>query len=335
MASIQSQFEEFHTNIKLDDDDHGAKLREKRETLVSNLRANLAEGVPSFTYFNQGSYAMNTGKKPKDGNYDIDVGLKFDCKRDKYKDPVELKKKIRDALARPNRTVDIRRPCVTVTYLKDGKAEYHVDLAIYTKRDDDTLDLAMGKENSADDKRYWQISDPQGLTSEINNRFKEQDGAQFRRCIRYLKRWRDQKFSNGGAPLSIALTTAAYHWFQPHKDLSGKYVDLIALKNLTNTMLAKFGIIWFESAIADRLRVELPVTPKNDLMEKLTNAQMATFKERLIVLRDELVAAEKEALPEEACKRLQKLFGDDFPVPAKSETAKSVNAPYVSTGTSA
>lgn len=93
MASIQSQFEEFHTNIKLDDDDHGAKLREKRETLVSNLRANLAEGVPSFTYFNQGSYAMNTGKKPKDGNYDIDVGLKFDCKRDKYKDPVELKKK--------------------------------------------------------------------------------------------------------------------------------------------------------------------------------------------------------------------------------------------------
>ena len=335
MASIQSQFEEFHTNIKLDDDDHGAKLREKRETLVSNLRANLAEGVPSFTYFNQGSYAMNTGKKPKDGNYDIDVGLKFDCKRDKYKDPVELKKKIRDALARPNRTVDIRRPCVTVTYLKDGKAEYHVDLAIYTKRDDDTLHLAMGKENSADDKRYWQISDPQGLTSEINNRFKEQDGAQFRRCIRYLKRWRDQKFSNGGARLSIALTTAAYHWFQPHKDLLGKYVDLIALKNLTNTMLAKFGITWFESAIADRLRVELPVTPKNDLMEKLTNAQMATFKERLIVLRDELVAAEKEALPEEACKRLQKLFSDDFPVPAKSETAKSVNAPYVSTGTSA
>jgi hypothetical protein len=335
MASIQSQFEEFHTNIKLDDDDHGAKLREKRETLVSNLRANLEEGVPSFTYFNQGSYAMNTGKKPKDGNYDIDVGLKFDCKRDKYKDPVELKKKIRDALTRPNRTVDIRRPCVTVTYLKDGKAEYHVDLAIYAKRDDDTLDLAMGKENSADDKRFWQVSDPQGLTSEINNRFTEQDGAQFRRCIRYLKHWRDQKFSNGGAPLSIALTTAAYHWFQPHKDLSGKYVDLIALKNLTNTILAKFGVTWFESSIADRLRVELPVTPKNDLMEKLTNAQMATFKERLIVLRDELVAAEKEALPEEACKRLQKLFGDDFPIPAKSETAKSVNAPYVSTGTSA
>lgn len=335
MAAIQSKFDEFHSKIKLDDEDGGAKLRQKRETLVADLKANLAEDVPSFTYFNQGSYAMNTGNVPNDGNYDIDVGLIFDCKRDKYKDPVDLKKKVRDALMRPNRTVTIRRPCVTVTYLKNGEAEYHVDLAIYVKRDDDALDLAMGKENSADDKRVWQVSDPQGLTSKINNRFKEQEAAQFRRCIRYMKRWRDHKFSNGGAPLSIALTVAAYNWFQPYKELSGNFVDLVALKNLTNAMLNKFTIIWCEETFADRLCVELPVAPKSDLMEKLTNAQMATFKERLTALRDELVAAEKDSLPEEACKRMQKQFGDDFPVPEKNDTAKSVSAPYVSTGTSA
>lgn len=335
MAAIQSQFEQFHSNIKHDDDDERAKLREKRETLVKDLKNNLPDDVPAFKEFNQGSYAMNTSTVPLDGNYDIDVGLVFECKQDAYPDPVDLKKKVRDALTRVNRTVDIRRPCVTVTYLRDGKAEYHVDLAIYVQRNDDALDLAMGKENSAADKRFWQVSDPKGLTSEINSRFKGDEAAQFRRCIRYLKRWRDHKFSNGGAPISIALTVAAYHWFQPHQDLSGKFVDLVALKNLVNAMLAKFSLTVCEGAITYRLAVTLPVTPNSNLMEKMTNAQMDTFKERLTALRDALVAAEKDDLPEDACARLQKLFGDEFPIPEKSDTAKAVKAPYVSTGNSA
>lgn len=335
MAAIQSQFEQFHTNIKHDDDDERTKLREKRETLIKDLENNLPDDVPAFKEFNQGSYAMNTGTVPLDGNYDIDVGLVFQCKRDIYPDPVDLKKKVRDALTRTNRTIDVRRPCVTVTYLRDGKAEYHVDLAIYVQRSDDTLDLAMGKENSAADKRVWQVSDPKGLTNEINSRFKDDEAMQFRRCIRYLKRWRDHKFSNGGAPISIALTVAAYHWFQPYQDLSGKFVDLVALKNLVNDMLAKFSWAMCEGTLAYRLSVTLPVTPNSDLMEKMTNTQMDTFKERLTALRDALVASEKDDLPEDACARLQKQFGDEFPIPEKSDTAKAVKAPYVSTGNSA
>lgn len=335
MAAIQSQFDEFHSKIKLDDDDERATLRQKRETLVSDLREKLSEGVPAFTAFNQGSYAMNTGTVPLDGNYDIDVGLIFECKRDKYNDPVELKKKVRDALTRANRTVDIRRPCVTVTYMRDGNPEYHVDLAIYAQRNDNALDLAMGKENSEEDKRFWQVSDPQGLTDLIIKRFNGGEAAQFRRCIRYLKRWRCHKFSNGGAPLSIALTVAAYRWFLPSQELSGKFVDMAALKNLTTAMLNNFSMTWCEEASAERLRIELPVTPNSDLMAKLTNAQMNTFKERLNTLRDELVAAEKDSLPEDACKRMQKQFGSEFPVPDKNDTAKSVRAPYISTGTSA
>ena len=123
---FEKQFDDFHSCIKLDEDDEKRKLRDKRETLIKELRARLPADVPAFENFNQGSYSMHTGTVPVDGNYDIDVGLIFDCKRDKYIDPVELKKKVRDALSNGNRTVEIRRPCVTVSYMKDGKPEYHV-----------------------------------------------------------------------------------------------------------------------------------------------------------------------------------------------------------------
>jgi predicted Rdx family selenoprotein len=107
MPAVQKQFEDFHAKVKLDDDDEKAKLREKRETLLRTLKANLGDDVPTFEKFDQGSYAMHTGVVPLGGNYDIDVGLIFDCKRDKYSDPVELKKRVRDALDSKGRTVVI------------------------------------------------------------------------------------------------------------------------------------------------------------------------------------------------------------------------------------
>lgn len=337
MAAVQTYFEKFHSNVRLDEDDENAKLREKRETLLKDLRNRLPDDVPGFESFNQGSYSMNTGTVPLDGNYDIDVGIIFDCKKDKYPDPVELKEKVRNALNYGNRTVNIRRPCVTVNYLRDGKPEYHVDLAIYVKRDDEMLDIMMGKEHSEDSKRFYQISEPKRLTGLINDRFSGDDAAQYRRCIRYLKRWRDVQFSNGGAPLSIALTVAAYRWFQPHKDImSGKYVDLVAMRLLVKNMLNQFtSVVTENGTIASRLKIALPVQPNSDLMEKLTDTQMETFKVKLQTLYDALVDAFEEPLPEDACKTLRKQFGDEFPVPEKEETAKAVRAPYVSTGTSA
>lgn len=337
MPAVQKQFEDFHANIKLDEDDEKTKLREKRETLLKTLRANLDDDMPSFENFNQGSYSMHTGVLPLDGNYDIDVGLVFGCKRDKYPDPVDLKEEVRDALDSNGRTVVIRRPCVTVNYMRNGKPEYHVDLAIYAKRDDALLDLAKGKENSGEDFRVWEISDPKKLTELICTAFKDTDDlAQYRRCIRYMKRWRDFQFRNGGAPLSIALTVAAKRWFKPRLEVSGKPTDLLALLDWVEAMLSHF-----ESAHTDdegwheRLKVSLPVTPHGDLMKDMTKGQMVTFKEKLEALRGALSVAYAEDLPEDACKLLNKQFGDDFKFPEKAETAKAVAAPVISTGNSA
>lgn len=335
MPAVQTQFEKFHSAIKLSEDDEKAKLREKRDTLIRALRANLPDDVPTFETFNQGSYSMHTGVIPLDGNYDIDVGVIFDCKRDKYPDPVELKKKVRDALDTHNRKVNIRRPCVTVNYMRGDQIDYHVDLAIYTKRDDSCLDLAKGKEHSAAEHRVWEVSDPKELTKLVCNRFEDEELKQYRRCIRYIKRWRTEQFSSG-APLSIALTVAANHWFVPQVTTNGTYIDFLALLNWTKAMLSRFHwSISGDDGLHERLSVYLPVTPDTDLMGWMTRSQMETFKSKLECLRDALEAAYDETLPEVACQKLAKQFGADFPIPEKSETAKSVAAPFVSTGNSA
>lgn len=337
MPNVQSQFEKFHANIKLDQDDEKATLQEKRQTLVNALRAKLPDDVPAFVEFNQGSYSMHTGVVPLDGNYDIDVGLVFDCKSDEYPDPVVLKCRVRDALKAFNRTVAIRRPCVTVNYMRAGVPEYHVDLAIYVKRDDGLLDLAKGKENSSAENRVWSMADPKGLTNKICTAFAGKDElAQYRRCIRYLKRWRDKQFSNGGAPLSIALTVAAWRWFSPRFSPTGKAADLVALRDWVTAMLSRFTQTWGEGgSLVWRLNVELPVVPYNDLMAGISDSQMTYFKEKLEKLCDVLNDAYADELPEKACERLQKQFGSDFEVPAKAATAHAAAAPFFQTGTSA
>lgn len=337
MPAVQRQFEDFHSAICFDDDDEKATLREKRDTIVKALRDRLGNDVPSFVNFNQGSYSMHTGVVPLDGNFDIDVGLIFDCNQDRYTDPVVLKKMVRDAANTNFRTALIRRPCVTVNYMSGGEIAYHVDLAIYTKGDDGKLYLAKGKENSAEEHRIWEVSDPKELTKRICGAFEDSDKlAQYRRCIRYLKRWRQVQFRGAGAPLSIALTVAALYWFKPNLGISGKPVDLLAMLDWVKAILGQFTYDYHQDeGMHLRLKVALPVEPYSDLMAKRTAAQMKNFKEKLEALRDALQKAYDEDLPEDACKHLKKQFGDDFKVPEKSETAKMVAPAVISTGNSA
>jgi len=335
MPAVQKNFEDFHSKIKLDEDDEKSTLREKRKILLDALTANLADDVPKFENFNQGSYSMHTGVVPLDGNFDIDVGLIFDCKKDKYPDPVALKKKIRDALDTHGRSVNIRRPCVTVNYMRGDEIEYHVDLAVYTKRDDGFLDIAKGKENSEADKRVWEQSDPKKLTELICTAFTDKyDLAQYRRCIRYVKRWRQVQFLSG-APLSIALTVAAQKWFKPYFEMSGKAGDLQAMLNWVDAILAQFQWASVNGSTYQRLAVTLPVAPYSDLMGWMSEGQMSTVKAKFEVLRDALEEALDEDLPEDACKVLNKQFGDEFVVPEKAATARTVVPPVISTGNSA
>jgi hypothetical protein len=354
MANIQPQMIQFHETIKLKRFEENATLREKRQIILDRLDTGLKKlfasknlQPPRYVWFGQGSYAMGTGVKPLKGNYDIDVGICFKIAKADYPDPVKVKEWVLEALKNLTSWVEIRRPCVTVFYQRGGEAIYHVDLAIYSDNEcnpDGKMYLAKGKQNSSAEYRIWQEAAPQGLMELIKNHFQDsEDEKQFRRTIRYLKRWKDLKFSSDGnaAPIGIGITVAAYYWFVLKRSIDPfnfqrKYDDLEALGCFVQAMISHFQPKYVDGTRYERLEVKLPVGPYCDLFKKMTDGQMTVFKEKLVALLDTIHEAQKKADPNAACKLLHdEQFGDDFPIPDRPSTGQKRPPAIVSSSSSA
>ncbi|MFM1999050.1 MAG: hypothetical protein RL204_997 [Bacteroidota bacterium] len=341
---VQSQFFKFHGNIKLNDTDDLAPVREKRETLLDEIRDYLKkkskeEGKPliTFTVFNQGSYPMGTGIQPlhDDDDYDIDVGLAFNISKNDYT-PLQAKQWVFEALNKPPRKVEFKRPCIRVQYHEKGEVRFHIDFAIYSDSEsnsDRRTYIAKGKPGIPKQEVFWEVSEPQRLKELINDRYsKAEDRDQFKRVIRYHKRWKDFHFTDtvNGIPTGISLTALAYRGFQPYTTgFTGDDIDdLKASLQFIKYIIGQFT--W-----NDCIEVRLPVAPGNNLFERMSESQMKNFKNKLIELRDTLTKAQDEADPHAACQLLQDVYGSDFPVPPKESTGQSRKRPIASSSESA
>lgn len=332
MAIIQKQFEQFNENIKIKRFEQNETLREKRDIIRDKLKDKLpaifeahkeTNLVPRF--YDQGSYEMNTGVKPLDGDYDIDQGVYFDTPTDSYPDPVVLKRRVFDALYGHTKEVQLRRSCVTVFYQRDGEDIYHVDLAIYSdgsQNADGKSRLAKGKVGSSDENKFWEVSSPKELAETIRSHFADaNDRKQFRRIVRYYKRWRDNNFSSAGnaKPSGIALTVLVSELLVPRyiDSFTGNHDDLLAIEAVTTAILSRFLPCTSKETglVVDRLEVSLPIEPWGDLLEKMSDNQMSDFKAKLEKLQASLQFAASIKSESEACKELQTRFGKDFPVP--------------------
>lgn len=341
MQHLQKQFDNFHDAIKLRRFEHNSTLREKRDIILSKLQDRLPdvfeehdEELPDYDTEDLGSYAMGTGNKPVDQDFDIDQGIFFHVSKNEC-GPVILKERIHQALDGHTEDVEIRRSCVTIWYKRDSEAIYHVDLAVFADGGlFGTPYIAKGRKTSGEEYRFWEKSDPVGLIEEVEDRFEGTDRAQFRRIVRYLKRWKDENFSSNGnqAPISVGLTVAAYRWMTNEylDDAKTEPNDLSLLLGLVEKMLSEY-----RGPFNDRLKVKLPVDPHNDLCGEMTNRQQEKLKERLERLRDALQEARDEPDPHSACQTLEEVFGDDFPVPEKDEIAEKQDKPYASSSTAA
>lgn len=319
---LQKEFIKFHDTIKLDDEN--ATLREKREILLDKLKNNISDEAASYTTFVQGSYAMGTGIKPENGDYDIDVGIRFDIDQEDY-DPLTPKKWVRDALDGHTKSVKIRKSCVTVTYQRNAEPIYHVDFAVYADSNVDTnMYIAKGKESSPPEDIKWEVSDPQGLLDAIRKKYSDADDRkQFRRVIRYLKKWRDHnsRLTGNGIPSGISLTCLAYDLFSVSKtyDSIGKtysYNDLAAMLNLAKKIKGKFSFQYdTEKQSLYHVIVEpLLVEPRNNLFDKMSSTQMETLYQEFGRMIEKLEDAQKATKKAEACTLMVELFGKDFPV---------------------
>lgn len=322
MINLQKEFLDFHDKIKLDDEN--ATLREKRDILLKKLKDNISDDAASYTTFNQGSYAMGTGILPEDEDYDIDVGLKFSIDKDDYSDPLVPKKWVRDALYGHTKSVEIRRSCVTVTYQNNGDSVFHVDFAVYAADGaDGKMYISKGKEFSTSDDKKWELTDPQGLIDTIKGKYSGDDASQFRRVIRYMKKWRTHQFSSNGneTPTGISLTILAYNLFFLNKSYDWAtqkdvYEDFSALCSLVTSIKNSFSMNWNsqDNVWYHTIAATLPVEPHNNLFEKMSEKQMESFYkkiESMISKLDEVKTKEKRS---EACTILVDIFGDDFPV---------------------
>jgi hypothetical protein len=325
-------------------DDHRDVIA-KRDMLISEIKAYLKKkceekgiSLIKFESFNQGSYAMGTGVQPirDEHDYDIDCGLLFEVSKEDYTS-IQVKQWVYDALnSNEFRTVEWKKACIRVQYNEQGLPRFHVDFACYSNANEDNKTyLAKGTPTSVAENKKWEISEPKKLRSLVNDKFENNDEcSQFKRAIRYMKRWKDEQFSSkNGRATGIALTALAYNGFLPVvKDAftnTEEIDDLKAVKNFVNYILTKFS--WWDS----RIKVELPVPPANDLFVKMTDIQCATLKEKLENLKQVLINAENETDPHEACKILKKQFGDDFPIPEKEETGQNRKKAIAGTSESA
>lgn len=333
MAILKKEFKDFHKEIKLKKYEENKDLREKRDLLVNELRNSLKdEKIPNidkkltFTSFDQGSYAMNTGIKPKDDDYDIDIGIIFDITNGEY-DSAKLKKLVRDKLNKiNNRTVIYNRPCITVEYLSE---KYHVDLAVYAKNNDD-MHIAWGKEFS--NEKTWYKSEPKKLTKWVADvSCVSYESAQFRRCVRYLKKWKEKHFQSKGndAPPSIGLTIQAR---QSHIYDNNDLNALIHIvKYIKNSFTDNIDTTSFE--LKKCIVVNLPVEPFKNVYYKMSLNQQNNFYKKVDALLEILIEAKDEESEYKASKLLQNAFGDEFPL--VEDIKESRNKPYVTTGNNA
>lgn len=327
MINLQTQFEKFHDVIKVDFDDTQL-LRHKRDLIVDDLKYGLKlifpEDPPTFKYFNQGSYDLETGVKPLgEKDYDIDVGIVFNFSKNDYP-PVQVKEWVSKALNTSSRTVEIRTSCVRIQHHLNEEKWFHVDLAIYSRdqdyRGNEVYHIAKGSVGSYEYEKIWELSEPFKLKKLLNFKFPDtSERAQFNRIVRYLKRWKDYNFDSivAAIPTGIALTACCYHLFTPEKDYSYttdanlpkfKFNDLRALQKVVDRIINMFT--W-----NNQISVELPVEPYNDLFEKVSFNKIASMQSKLENLEKALFYASHETNYFDACMKLRQVFGDDFPLP--------------------
>ena len=335
----QTQLDKFHNKIKLGREDQAyKKARGRDDSITADIRAAFKDaGYPVTGDFIQGSLATATAIVPLSGDYDIDRGLEIDA--DTAPDnPVEPKLTVLEALEdRGFTNAKIKKPCVTADYASEN---LHIDFPIYKKNGSQHY-LAVGKKNSDEHNRSWSNADPKGLIEWVNDRSMHWELArekhhQFQRLVRYLKRWRDHKFTEAVAKkvFSIGLTVMAKQKLSPSFSSEGSRQNLLALRNTVNAIL-NGG--YFSCAGNDKYRVcvNIPVEPWRDIFYGSSLDTGTQLRNKMTILRNKLdEAADMDDVVKQA-RVLQTCFGDDFEVPdsPKGDPGATNKARYATAGT--
>lgn len=269
---------------------------------------------------------MKTGVKPVDDReYDIDVGLRFDFHEDKY-NAENVRRWVYAAVKDHTKRIEDKGPCVRVVY----EAGYHLDLVSYAVWETDGTD----QYRLAHKSRGWVSADPPKLLEHVDNARKPFKGTedevtktdQFRRSVRYLRRWDDVAIprESKSKPSGLAFVLLCRDRLQPSTRLDGTPDDAKALREVAR----------YCGQLVGRVTANKPTPEYEEMFSALSESEMGSLKSRFTKLADALDAAATDPDPVKACETLRKEFGDDFPVPDPGESARKTSTPAVVTSSS-
>lgn len=333
---IQTQFQKFHDSIKLTrEDDAYSDAREKDNSITDQIKSAFKEaGYEVKSTFIQGSFAIHTAIKSLDGDFDLDRAIVIDSD-DAPENPVECKITLHDVLeARGFKNARIKKPCVTADY---SSLDLHIDFPVYKHGFILGHRLAVGKRNSSEENREWLSSDPEGLIVWVNDDtieghwsdLSKEEKAQFRRIVRYVKRWRDVQYTDPKHIYSIGLTIMLKKSLRTSIDDEDRPNDLLALYDTIDCLLEEKEFFTLTNSDPEKytIQIDLPVDPFTDIFQKHGETVGTELRRKFVRLRKKL----KEAIDESSLKKqyeiLSDMFGDDFPIP--DEDPKGGNKVYM------
>lgn len=287
--SFQHYFYKFNQAITLTEREHYAHVLAVRDKVLSIFPAATPSDYKTFRKHIWGSYAMGTGIRPLPGNdYDIDIGLVYNL-RPSDATPQDLKGAIYNSLESAGYNPQWMRPCIQIAF-----TGYHLDISVFT-REGDRLFIAEGKQH--DHRTRWRPDGMEWFVQLIWNHPNTEYAEQFRRIIRYLKRWKDIHFGYVGmkGPVGLALTVMAYRWYSPQAD------DLSALR-----VVVRQAVRYFEQR---NMTLEFPYEPNDNLLRKMSNEQVYQMLGRFQQLSQWL----DQAALSSRLEPLRLAFGTDFP----------------------
>lgn len=335
--SIQARFSKFHDKIKLSRKDDAYKnAREKDDSIYAELKVAFKDaGYPIIDSFHQGSMSTQTGIKHPVEDFDIDRAIIIDS-NGSPDNPVEVKKLVLQVLEKRGfKNAKIKKPCITADY---SSLNLHIDITVYRKSGDQ-YELAVGKQNSDEKNREWSPSAPKELIDYINSKENyygsaEDKLSQYKRLVRYTKRWRDEKFGTivGKKVYSIGLTIMLKQQFQPAFTDEGKANDLLALRDTINAILNNGNYFSWQPEEKYKVSVYLPTLPYRDIFFGSSLDTGTQLKNKLSAMKKKLDDAINETSLKKQCEILQGVFGEDFEVPETDSSKAWTKKTYVSAG---
>ncbi|TKU68819.1 nucleotidyltransferase [Citrobacter sp. TBCS-14] len=343
--SIQSKFLKFHDAIKLGrKDPEYNNARQKDDSITASIKERFRlDGYPVIDDFIQGSLATSTAIREKGQDFDIDRAIVIESSA-APENPITPKLAVLEVLeARGFKHAKIKKPCVTADYKSEN---LHIDIPVYRQYENGQYELAVGKRLSDENNREWAMSAPVELIDWVKSYNKDVAYAsekhdQFRRLVRYLKRWRNYTFADEVRRkiFSIGITVMVKECFVSSVDNEGFADDLAALKLTVSAILAS---PWYFTSLGEgkyNVRVSLPVGTRRDIFDGSSVVTGTQFRNRLAALLKTLESAVNEDDESKQCELLRSEFGEDFPegkstLPLKNMSKNAVYATSGAVGTS-